>query len=418
MDIRISPGRLRGRLEAVSSKSDMHRALICAAFSDRETEIFCNLLSRDIEATMDCLKALGAGIERNRERGSFTVTPAPFKDGGEGESPEKEPRELLCGESGSTLRFMLPVAAAVGGSYEVKGEGRLPERPIGPLTRLLKGHGVRFSREKLPFIMEGRLKGESFEIEGNISSQFITGLLLSFPLMEEREAELKITTELESSAYVDITLSVMKAFGAELKRTERGYRLEKKKPGYTSPVSYRAEGDWSNSAMWLCGGALGGNLIEISGLSEDSPQGDKEVAEILRRMKEEGEVSVDVSGIPDLVPALAVTAAFRRGETRFINGARLRIKECDRLSATAENLTRLGVTVKEGEDQLIIEGRPRIEGGVRLSGFNDHRMVMSAAIIGAMCEKPVIIEGAEAVKKSYPGFFEDFRKLGGKADVI
>lgn len=414
MDIKISPGRLEGSLEAISSKSDMHRALICAALSDRETEIFCNVLSKDIEATADCLRALGAEIAHDEEKGSFKLRPVDLEKTGK----IQEKAELFCGESGSTLRFIMPVAAALGGSFLLTGKGKLPERPMGPLLRELKSHGISLSSEKLPIVMEGKLSGKDFEMEGDISSQFITGLLLAFPLLDG-EVRLKLSSRLESSGYVDITLSVMRAFGREVEREGDSFYLKPSgKPGYISPLSYRVEGDWSNSALWLCADFLSGNSIAVTGLLQGSLQGDRAVTEVLSSLEREGDVTVDASQIPDLVPALSVCAAMRRGRTLFVNAGRLRIKECDRLSAIAENLERLRVSVIESADSLEIEGRESIEGGVRLPSYNDHRIAMSAAILATACSKPVVIEGAEAVNKSYPGFFDDFRRLGGKADVI
>lgn len=436
MDMRISPGRLSGSVRAVSSKSDMHRALICAAFSDRKTSISCNVLSKDIEATARCLKAMGAEISHNGDVGEFTVYPIKIRADKKADPEDSksiaeakaEPRrtqeeivELDCGESGSTLRFILPVAAAIGGVFHVTGEGKLPERPLGPLITELSRHGISFSSDKLPLYMEGKLSGNDFEIAGNISSQFITGLLLAFPLTEtktETRAELRLTTKLESEAYVDISLSVMRSFGVYAEKGKSSFRLNTTGEGYISPGRYIVDGDWSNGAMWLCADFAEGNNIEVTGLRNDSPQGDRQVSDILKRMKNEELLTIDVSGIPDLVPALAAAAAFKTGCVRFVNAGRLRIKECDRLSAIAENLKRLSVKTEETEDSLTVWGRTYLEGGVRLSGFNDHRMVMSAAIMGAACRSPIIIEGAEAVSKSYPGFFEDFRKLGGKADVI
>ena len=444
MDIKISPGGLSGSVRAISSKSDMHRALICAAFSDKSTRISCNVLSKDIEATARCLRAMGADISHDESRGEFIVDPVKFEARDERiqkaccTANAKEITALDCGESGSTLRFILPVAAAMGGEFYVTGEGKLPERPLGPLMTELSRHGISFSADKLPLYMKGKLTGNEFEIAGNISSQFITGLLLAFPILdsENKKAgksgsapELKLTTHLESEAYVDISLSVMKAFGKEVEKSSggsklnadagcKGYPDHKDYKGYISPGSYTVDGDWSNGAMWLCADAIEGNSIEVTGLKNDSPQGDRQVTEILQKMSTEEKLTVDVSGVPDLVPALAAAAALKEGCVSFINAGRLRIKECDRLSAIAENLKKLSVRVEETPDSLTVWGRPELKGGVRLRGFNDHRMVMSAAILGAACREPVVIEESEAVSKSYPGFFEDFRKLGGKADVI
>ncbi|MGM9521082.1 MAG: 3-phosphoshikimate 1-carboxyvinyltransferase [Oscillospiraceae bacterium] len=416
MDIRISPSRLSGTVKAVASKSDAHRLLICAALSDKATRVVIAERSADIDATAACLTAMGADI--SYRDGAFYVCPITAV----GANPL-----IDCNESGSTLRFLLPVAAALCDKSSFTGSGKLPQRPIGELVSAMSEHGVSFSSGSLPLEISGRMTGGQFSIPGNVSSQYISGLLMALPLAGG--GEIRLTTKLESAAYVDITISAMERFGINVARTESGFAVPAGKL-YNSPGEISAEGDWSNSAFFLTAGALGASL-SVSGLCPDSVQGDRAVIDVLCRMGAKtldsplgisvgkGRLSgctVDVSEIPDLLPVLSVAAAFCDGETRFINGARLRIKESDRLSSTAALISSLGGSVKEQPDGLIIKGKA-LTGG-RVDGFNDHRIVMSAAIAGAFCKEDVIINGAEAIRKSYPTFFDDYRALGGTADVI
>lgn len=419
MDIKITPRLLEGETAAVTSKSDAHRCLICAALCRGETEVVINDVSRDIMATADCLRALGAKIERRED--VFTVS---------GIESARRGALLDCGESGSTLRFLLPVAAALGGEASLTGSGRLPERPLSPLAEQLIEHGARLSAKKLPIRLSGGLSCGRFELPGNISSQYITGLLLALPLLEG-DSEIILTTALESAGYIDMTIKTLAGFGIKIEPLpdNGGYRV-KGGQSYRSPVRIRAEGDWSNSAFWLTAGGIGGR-ISVSGLDENSAQGDKAILPLLEKFGAKIErgglitasggslcgITADAAEIPDLVPILAVCAAASKGKTVITNAARLRIKESDRLKTTCALLTSLGGDVTELEDGLIINGSGRLRGGC-VDSFNDHRIAMSAAIASAICGNEVIIKGAQAVEKSYPAFFDDFRRLGGVADVI
>lgn len=418
MDIRISPSRLCGTLTAISSKSDAHRALICAALSDAPTTLLLNGSSEDIDATIRCLESLGAAFDVQENRVIATPIAAPPK------------RAVLdCAESGSTLRFLLPVAAALGCAARFLGRGRLPERPVSPLREALMAHGCRLDRALLPIELCGRLSGGVFSLPGNVSSQFLTGLLLCFPLLKEG-GEIALTTPLQSAGYVEMTLHTLSCFGVAAERTTQGFRVA---PGqrYRSPGALEICGDWSSAAFWLCAGALSGQ-ITCQNLPETSPQGDRAVEAILKTMGAEvarqgsavtvrpaplRSLTIDAGDIPDLIPVLAATAATAAGETRIVNAARLRIKESDRLRAITDTLSRLGADIREQADGLIIKGRPRLAGG-EVASFGDHRIAMSAAIASLSCEKDVIIREAEVVAKSYPGFWEDFRKLGGNIHVL
>ncbi len=417
MNLCISPSPLGGELAAIPSKSDAHRVLILAALSKGTTRVEINRLSDDIQTTIDCLCALGAEIRR---------TPDALIESGI--SAFAEHPELNCRESGSTLRFLLPVAAVCGVNARFTGSGRLPERPIGELMEAMRLHGVRFSTEQLPFSIEGKLFGGEYALKGNVSSQYLTGLLLALPLAKE-DSILKVTTKLESAAYVEMTLRTLRSFGAVVEEQDGTYRI----PGsqvYRTPGIIRVEGDWSNAAFFLAAGALK-SRVRLTGLSKLSPQGDQSILAALTRFGAKVlqsydvvEVSpgalhgceLDVSETPDLLPILAVLAASAKGETRLVNAARLRYKESDRLTATANLVNALGGTAKELPDGLVVSGG-RLTGGT-VDGCRDHRIVMAAAIASIACREPVTILGADAVNKSYPEFFEDFAHLGGNWHVV
>ncbi|MGI5936192.1 MAG: 3-phosphoshikimate 1-carboxyvinyltransferase [Oscillospiraceae bacterium] len=415
--ITVIPSPLSGVISAIPSKSHVHRMLICAALGDRPVALKLKGTSEDIEATIRCLSALGAKI--CRDAASLTIAPI---------GPHIPTSPLLdCGESGSTLRFLIPVAAALGCGARFTGSGRLPQRPLEPLLTQLEEHGAVFSSRRLPLDVSGGLKGGVFSLPGDISSQYLTGILLALPLIGGGRVEL--LTPLQSKGYVDMTLSVMRRFGVNVKDGKDRYEVAAGSK-YTSPNDLAAEGDWSNAAFWLCAGALS-DPVTVEGINMDSTQGDRAVADILRGFGADVKVSpgsvtvssaplrgieIDAGEIPDLIPVLSVVAAAAKGYTRIYNARRLRLKESDRLSAIADTLTRLGAEVIEKADELVIRGGKRLKGG-RVSGFNDHRMVMSAAVAALFSDEPVTISGWRAVEKSYPGFFEDFRILGGIANV-
>ncbi len=393
----IEPGRLSGTIRAVASKSQAHRLLICAALADRETEIVCRESSRDIEATAECLRALGAGI--GYDGGVFRVRSIGTPAAG---------ARLDCGESGSTLRFLLPVLCALGRGARVKMHGRLPERPLSPLWEELERRGARLSRPEPDVIaVEGRISGGEFEIAANVSSQFISGLLLALPLCGG--GRIGLTGTPESGAYIDITRRAQELFGVGSGFDGAAFSVA---PGarYRSPGALEVEGDWSNAAFWLCARALG-SAVECTGLDPDSPQGDRAVSELLGEIRRGGAV-VDAREIPDLVPVLAVCAAVSPGVTEFVNAGRLRIKESDRLESTAAMLRALGAEVAVKPDGLAVHGRECLDGGV-VDSANDHRIAMSAAVASTVCRGAATVLGAQCVEKSYPGFWDDFVYLGG-----
>ncbi len=438
MTVEIVPQKLFGEVLAIASKSDVHRLLICAALADKTTEIIltgsmgADTLSEDIRATMDCLVALGADISANHtDDGKTIITVTPIS-----EAPANP--VLDCGESGSTLRFILPVAAALlknDNKITITGRGRLPDRPIGELKYVLEQSGVTFSAPKLPFAISGKFTAGTYEIPGNISSQYITGLLLGLSAISKSSntiSKIKITSKLQSGAYIDITTSAMAKFGVDVEKVcEDGLTCFKipEFPGYTenntskvrftSPGRLYADGDWSNAAFFLALENLNHNVC-VSQLDINSPQGDKAIVEMLGLLAEtrsDDEVrTISLTEIPDLLPIMAVVAAFSSGTTHFVDGERLRIKESDRLASVCELINSLGGKSEEQPAGLIVYPKP-LNGG-RVDSHNDHRIVMAAAIAASNCTLPVTITGAEAVNKSYPTFFEDYKRLGGTINVI
>ncbi len=418
-DIEITPGFLNGNVSAITSKSDLHRILICAALADRETKIHINRgLSDDINATAECLTAMGAEVRISGDM----ITVKPVTDAKSGVL-------LNCRESGSTLRFLLPVASAVAGNFSITGEGRLPERPLDTLLDLMISHGCEVSSRKLPLSATGTLLPGTYSLRGDISSQYISGLLFALPLLEG-DSEIVLSSPLQSKRYVDMTISTLSVFGVNIIRTDSGYSI-KGGQNYISPAETQAEGDWSNSAFWLCAGALGGS-ISCAGLNMESTQGDRRILQILAQMGAEIEydgnylsvkhkplhaVEVSVSDIPDLVPALAVVMSVAEGRSVIKDAGRLRLKESDRLHSVTVSLNSIGADITEFEDRLEISGVGKLRGGTADS-FNDHRIAMALAVASTVCENKLTITNAQAVRKSYPEFFDDFNRSGGKADVI
>ena len=389
MNIRITPYNLKGTVTPPPSKSMAHRLLIAAALAEGESKIENLADSQDILATKACLQALKT-------------------------QKENELPHFDCGESGSTLRFMIPIALAVCGGGVFTGRGRLMERPQQPYFDLFAEKGIFYEQKDGALTVEGRLTAGIFSLAGNVSSQFITGLLYALPLLDG-DSEIVLTTPLESAPYVDMTLQALGAAGIEIENENYRRFLVKGGQSY-QPIRARVEADWSQAAFWYAAKFLGASL-EITGLRQDSAQGDKVAAILYEKLRQNGDVEVDLSECPDLLPPLAVMAARREGTTRFINAGRLRIKESDRLTSVCRLLNALGGRAEEGETSLAVEGVPQLEGG-RVDGANDHRIVMAAAIAAIACQNPVEILGAEAVSKSYPDFFEVYTALGGNCVQI
>lgn len=408
-----------GAVAAPPSKSDVHRAVICAALSGGVCKISPVALSNDIRATIGCVEALGA--EASVENDVLTVDgSAVFA---------KKTATLDCIESGSTLRFMIPVAAAGGVEARFTGSGSLVSRPIGLYSQILPEKGVSLEGgDGLPLKISGKLKSGVFKVPGNISSQFISGLLFALPLLRG-DSDIILTSPIQSAGYINMTIRTMEKFGIEVDVTDTGWHVRGGQRYI--PSDYRTDGDWSQAAFYLVSGAVNGE-ITVNNLNTDSKQGDRKIAELLREFGAEviqeadsvtvkksdmKGIEIDASQIPDLVPALAVCASFADGVTRITNAERLRIKESDRLISTAALINSLGGEAKELPDGLVIRGSRTLIGGT-VKGFNDHRIVMSAAICAAGSENPIICTDALSVNKSYPGFFDDYNSVGGKSEII
>lgn len=415
----ISPSVIRGTLTPPPSKSAAHRLLIAAALAGGG-RVRGLSLSADMEATLRAVRGLGVSVRLDGDAACFSPAPP---------SSSPSPLPVDCGESGSTLRFLIPLYAARGIPAVFTGHGRLPERPLGVYADCLPPHGVTLSAASgLPLTVTGRLTGGDFALPGDVSSQFITGLLFALPLCRE-DSRIRLTTPLESAGYVDMTLQVLRQAGIRVKPLEDGWFI----PGSQTyrPLDTAVESDWSQAAFLLAAGALGGE-VTLTGLNPASAQGDREALSLFRRFGAAVEeapgrivcrkaplhgIDIDAAQIPDLVPVLAVTAALADGVTHITGAARLRLKESDRLAAVADGIRRLGGRVEEGPDSLTITGVSRLAGG-RAEGYNDHRIVMALSMAALGCEAPVTVTDAQSVAKSWPAFFEDYRAIGGTAHVI
>ena len=391
MNITIYPQKLNGIIHAIPSKSQAHRLLICAAFADNETTLICPETNQDIEATADCLRALGSQIQRTCN--GYMVKPVV-------KIPDHA--VLNCRESGSTLRFMLPVAGALGVDTTFMMAGRLPNRPLSPLWEEMERMGCTLSRPTEDTLRcTGKLKSGSYTISGNVSSQFITGLLFAGALLKG-QSQLTITEKLESEPYVNMTRQALAVFGINTDK----YHINGCFPFHT-PGLLSVEGDWSNGAFFLAAKAME-NTVTVTGLNPDSVQGDRAVESILASM--EHPCTVSAANIPDLIPILSVAAAYHNGAI-FTDIQRLRLKESDRVSSVISMLSAFGIH-SEATDNTLTVHPGKFHGGT-VDAVNDHRIAMSAAIAATAADGPITIIGAECVSKSYPSFWEEYVRLGG-----
>lgn len=404
-----------GEIDAIPSKSYAHRALICAALADSTTKIECSRTNRDIDATVSCLRSLGAKIDCSD--GIFTVEPI-----------RNAPKSALLhpGESGSTLRFLLPVAAALGVETEFVTEGRLLSRPLSPLSDELIRHGAQITSP--PLRISGKISGGRYTLDGSVSSQFTTGLMLALPLIEksgDEQCSIELTGKIESKPYIDLSSAVLEKFGVKTESDGNVYII---KGRFSSPEYVRVEGDWSNAAFMLCAGALSEGGITVRGLDPHSTQGDKKIIEILENFGAAVEVrddsvtvrkrgmrgiTIDAADIPDLVPVISVVASAAEGDTVIENCSRLRLKESDRVESVCAMITALGGEIESVGDSIVIHGKKKfaLSGEAEIDSYNDHRIVMSASVASILFDGCVTIDGCEAVSKSYPDFFDDFGRL-------
>ncbi|MGL5820846.1 MAG: 3-phosphoshikimate 1-carboxyvinyltransferase [Sarcina sp.] len=417
--IKIKGKKLEGTVSVPPSKSMAHRAVICASLAKGESIISNIDLSDDIIATMEAMKSLGAKIDK--------IDNKTYKIDGSNTFMNLQNTVIDCNESGSTLRFLVPLSIVKENTVKFIGKGNLGKRPLDIYYDIFKKQGIKYSYENdvLNLNISGQIKGEIFNILGNISSQFISGLMFALPLLDN-DSKIIITTELESKGYLDLTLSMLERFGITIINNNYKEFIISGRQKY-KPFDYRVEGDYSQAAFYLVAGFLG-SKVGIRDLDLESLQGDKEAIEILENMggrivienktigvckSSEEESIIDASGCPDVIPVIAVAAALTKGTTKIINAKRLRIKECDRLSAIAMELNKLGAKVYEFEDSLVIEG-VEVLSGSRVSSHDDHRIAMSMAIASTKCNGDIILDNPNCVSKSYPDFWNDFESLGGE----
>lgn len=416
MNVKLSAGPRYGTVQIPASKSQCHRLFICAALGNKNVSISCGEISKDIEATISCLNALGAEIKET-SKGVYSVKPVAV--------PSKH-AELFCGESGSTLRFMLPVAGLLGCETVFHLDGRLSKRPLDALIQQLAANGMSVEQNDCKIYCRGNLSPGNFTLPGNESSQYISALLMVLPLLDG-SSSLKITGQLQSEPYVKMTEDVLRLSGTATTKNGCKYEIS---GGcrYNLPQNITAEGDYSSAAFFLCAGALSKRGISVNGLNPASSQGDREILDILRRIGADVSVSesmvtvrknvikaadIDAGQIPDLIPAVSALLCFADGESRIYNAERLRLKESDRLKTTSAILKSLGADIEELHDGLYIKGKNTLTGGM-CESFNDHRIAMAAAVAACGCTNYVEIENAQAVQKSYPDFWRDFNCLKGE----
>lgn len=427
--IRVIPSKLKGKVLVPSSKSMGHREIICAGLAEG-TSIVDNIsMSKDIEATCRCLKALSVKIESVAS--SFAGRTA-LKITGTGKIFANS-SAVDCGESGSTLRFFIPLGAMLGETFTFLGHGKLVSRPLQVYYDIFTEQAIDYTNEagQLPLTVNGHLQAGTYRLPGNVSSQFISGLLFALPLLEG-DSIIELTSSLESSSYVDMTLSCLAKYGIKIINENHQRYFIHGSQHYQAHNS-NIEGDWSQAAFWAVGGALGKGVI-CEGVDFDVLQGDRVIVDIMKSMgamlhKEDSSLyiensktqgtTIDAADCPDIIPVLTVLASVSSGRTEIINAGRLRIKECDRLAAISRELNKLGAAVTELPEGLIIEGKPEgLKGGADVDAWNDHRIAMSLAIAAQCCSEPIVLTGAGSVSKSYPEFWQDYHSVGGKIEVL
>ncbi|MFA9423499.1 MAG: 3-phosphoshikimate 1-carboxyvinyltransferase [Sedimentibacter sp.] len=411
--ISIKPAKLNGNIFAPPSKSMSHRAIICASLCNEGESIISNvILSEDIKATIDGMRQLGAKINIFDDKGKNTLY---IK-----KSNHKINKAFInCRESGSTLRFLIPLGLKLADECIFTGSGKLVERPLDVYYKIFDQDKIQYETEngKLPLKARGDLLGGNYEISGSISSQFITGLFFTLPLLN-RDSKITINDKLESKGYIDLTLDILEKFNVFIENKDYKEFIIKGNSQYKS-TNYEIEGDYSQGAFFIVANEIGNNL-NCMGLNENSLQGDKEIVDIINRYHAGNEeIIIDVSQIPDLVPILAVLASLKDGvKTKIINAERVRIKESDRLKAITHEMKLLGADIEELGDGLIINGKKSLKGHATVNSWNDHRIAMSLAMAATMCEEEIVLQDYKAVTKSYPEFWADYKLLGGKVNEL
>lgn len=413
--IKIIPAALKGKISVPPSKSLCHRAIIAAGLATDNCIIENVVFSEDILATCNAMRDIGVSVSESEDK--LTIKGNKFTSAIN--------NKIDCKESGSTLRFLIPIVLLTGKEFTFIGQGRLAQRPLTPYYNIFKEQNIKYSSDEgLPLTVQGRLKTGTYKVPGNVSSQFITGLLFALPLLNG-DSKIVVTSELESKAYVDLTIDVLSKFSVKIEN--EGYsEINIVGNQQYKARNYKVEGDFSQAAFWLIAGILGEEIL-CDDMNINSLQGDLAIVDLIIRMGgdisiKEGKIKtkkskthgiiINASECPDLVPILAVLASLSEGTTKIINASRLRIKECDRLKAMATELTKLGGDVVETEDGLIIQGVEKLNGGT-VDSWNDHRIAMALSVASIRCRQPVILTNSACVKKSYPKFYKDFEMLGG-----
>ncbi len=405
MPITIFPTQLHGTVTPPPSKSQTHRLIILSALANGESTITNFVPSEDLLATIRAMHALGAQIALDGNTLHIR-----------GINPYRIWTDSLpqidCGESGTTLRFLLPIALAVAGGGIFTGSARLMERPLAPYFDIFRRQGIQFSLKNNTLTVQGQLLPGEYRLAGNVSSQFFSGLLLALPLLNEPSVLIPVR-QLESSSYLTMTLYALSQFGVHIPATlslPPQYHIPSN--AVYHPQNLSVEADWSQAAFWYAAAGVG-NAVTVAGMDKSSLQGDRVMLDYSTLLGQRGDVSIDISDCPDLAPALAVWGALREGQLHLTNAARLRLKESDRLATITDTLTALGADIYEEADSLTIRGKSSLAGGVTVDCHNDHRIAMMLAIAATRCMQPVTLTGARCVNKSYPHFWQDYTALGG-----
>lgn len=422
MKVRVRPSKVAGNISIPSSKSMAHRALICASLAQGESFLYGITPSKDIEATIACMTSLGAEITEEKE--GYRIKGTDLKL--EGQTPV-----LDCHESGSTLRFLIPIASLTHQKIIFKGQGRLMERPMDVYSDLFWKQGLFFKQDQEKIEIQGSIQAGKILLAGDVSSQFISGLLFALPLLK-KDSTLEIVPPYESRSYVDLTMQMLKKFGIVIHTLdEYHYHI----PGSQSyqAGNVQVEGDYSQMAFFGVLAAIQGKL-SLFNMDPISLQGDKEILSFLKKAGALVSVhndrvdvvknhlkaqEIDLSNCPDLGPILCVLASYCLGTTHFWHAGRLRIKESDRVEAMETELKKWGVPISSTFDSITITGKKSYEKSpITINGHNDHRIVMAMTVFGLCAQAESIIEDAQAITKSYPTFFEDVLSIGGKVEIL
>lgn len=416
--IKLFPSNLKGDIKIPPSKSLSHRALICASLSKGKSIITNVVLSEDIKTTIEALQQLGAKFEINGDK----VTVIGVK------RPKYDNNPVFCNESGSTIRFLIPIFSLTNKEVVFTGKESLISRPQTIYKKIFDHDQNKFNIEEDRIVVKGSVKARDYFIDGNVSSQFFSGLMFALPLLKE-DSYIYFNGSIESKSYIDLTIEMLELYGIEVDKLENGYFIEGNQD--YKATNYQVEGDYSQAAFFLVAGILNG-AVKLDDLNHESNQGDAEIINVIKHMKgrviftENGFVTeqskthgttINISDCPDLGPIISLLGALSKGTTTIKNISRLRLKESDRVESTVNTLKSLGVNVKVEDEQIVIHGRQTLKGGVELDSYNDHRIAMMIAIAALRCDKPVTLNNANAVNKSYPHFFEDYKSIGGNFEV-